>query len=71
MLKPTNIFIILILLCYVILLILNSNLIEKFNVSKYKIIIINGQDYQMIYLKDLTNPKNNKIYKIYRNKFIT
>lgn len=66
MLKTINIFILVILLCFIVLLTINP--IENFNVFKYKIILINGQDYHMIYLKDSLNPKNNKIYKIYRNK---
>jgi hypothetical protein len=62
-----SIFILIILLIYIFIFFTNK--IEKFNLTKYRIIIIKNKNYDMIYLKNENNI-NNKIYKIYKNKLI-
>ena len=37
--------------------------------SKYKLIIVKNKNYVFIHVKNLSNGEN-KIYKIYKNKFI-
>lgn len=43
--------------------------IENFTFSKYRLIIVKNKDYVLLHFKNIINGEN-KIYKIYKNKFI-
>ena len=57
-----------IILIIILILIYFNDLNENFTNSKYKIIIVENKDYYLFHIKN--NQTNNKIYKIYKNKFI-
>ncbi len=42
--------------------------IENFALSKYRLIIVKNKDYVLLHFKNIINEQN-KIYKIYKNKF--
>ncbi len=42
--------------------------IENFTLSKYRLIIVKNKDYILLHFKNIINGEN-KIYKIYKNKF--
>ena len=62
-----NNFIFIIILILTVILI-NQNTLDNFllKMTKYNIILINHEKYQMIILNDV-NSIENKIYKIYKN----
>jgi hypothetical protein len=64
----TFIFIILLLLIF-IFLIEFINKIDHFTLSKYRLIIVKNNNYILLHLKNINNNEN-KIYKIYKDKFI-
>ena len=66
--KTYLIFILINILIFIILLFAEN--IEKFNLNKYRLIIIKNNNYIIMYIKDPDNYINNKFYKIYKNKFI-
>ena len=47
---------------------ISSDLNENFTDSKYKIIIVDYKNFYLIHIKN--HQTINKIYKIYKNKFI-
>lgn len=64
------IFILIILLILLFFFICDfSNNIENFTLSKYRLIIVKNKNYVLLHFKNIINGEN-KIYKIYKNKFI-
>lgn len=63
----SNLYFIIILIIIFVLVYLD-NLNENFINSKYKIIIVNHKNFYLIHIKN--HQTINKIYKIYKNKFI-
>jgi len=61
------IFILIILL--ILLFIFTTERTENFSVSQYRLIIVKNKNWIYIHIKNMNNGEN-KIYKIYKNKFI-
>ncbi len=68
--KNNLIFILSILIIFIFIYILQfTNNIDNFTICKYRLIIVKNKNYILLHLKDVINNEN-KIYKIYKDKFI-